>query len=358
MKHFIPSLIILSALLTTFSSPGQALTRRPAKVAVIQATGSPRQDPFLKTYDPAKVRPMMEAHLKKLLRLLERAGEMKADIVCGPEDMQNIGAYGLYIDVRDSASGEELFNSLAEPVPGPLTGRISIIARKYGMYIVAPIYEREGGKVYNSAVIFDREGKIIGKHHKTHLPILETWDVERGDVYEVFETDFASIAVATCFEIVYPEISTIYALKGADIIFHPTMGRENKEGQSLATGHRYLTRAADNLVYVAPIILGTDGCGIIDFKGNVIAEAVGARDTVIMAEIDFSKEPVTESKWWTTINGTDNDRAIHYLTRRPEIYNLLTNPSPPLLERYRDVRLTTGDREKQLKAVKAVNYGP
>ncbi len=54
MQNFIPSLIILSALIITVSSTGQALTRKPAKVAVIQATGSPRQDPFLKTYDREK----------------------------------------------------------------------------------------------------------------------------------------------------------------------------------------------------------------------------------------------------------------------------------------------------------------
>ena len=114
----------------------------------------------------------------------------------------------------------------------------------------------------------------------------------------------------------------------------------------------------DNSVYIAPVILGKDGNGIIDFNGKVVAEAVGKADTVIMAEIDFSKEPINNSSWWRNINGTDNQKAIHFLSRRPDTYKLLTELHPPMLERYRDVKLTTGDRARQLEAVKAVNYGP
>ena len=187
---------------------------------------------------------------------------------------------------------------------------------------------------------------------------METWLVSTGDEFEVYETDFANIAIATCWEISYPEISTIYALKGADIIFNPTMGRENLPGQSLSTGHLYITRARDNSVYIAPVIIGSDGNGIIDFNGKVVAEAVGEENTVIMAEIDFSKERINASKWWETINGTNNVKAMHYKSRRPELYKMLSDPNPPVLEKYKDIHLTTGDRERQLKAVREVDYGP
>ncbi len=358
MRLIYSTLLLVMALSLILSLPLCGQTRGTAKIAIIQASGLPRQDPFKGDYDPAKVRPQMMAHFNKLLHLVEKAGRMGADLVCAPEDMQHIGAYGLHIDVTDPETGEILFTSLAEPVPGPLTDRIAKIARQYEMYIIAPLYERDGDKVFNSAVIFDRRGRIIGKHRKTVIPILETWLVATGDEYNVYQTDFAGIAVATCWEIVYPEICTIFALKGADIIFNPTMGRENQAGKGLATGHRYLTRAKDNSVYIAPVILGKDGNGIIDFDGKVVAEAVGAEDTVIMAEIDFTRERIQKSTWWTTINGTDSRKAIHFLSRRPETYGFLTEPNPPVLERYRDVRLTTGDRKKQLEAVKAVDYGP
>jgi predicted amidohydrolase len=348
--------IIIALLIFTMQTFGQL--NKTAKIAVIQATGLPNQDPFMDNYDPAKVRPQMMDHFKKLLGLFEKAGQMHADLVCGPEDMQHIGSYGLYIDVKDQESKKVLFNALAVQVPGPLTDQVSLIAKKYNMYIIAPIYEADGEKVYNTAVIFDRQGKIIGRHRKTVLPIMETWLVSTGDEYEVYRTDFANVAVATCWEISYPEISTIYALKGADIIFNPTMAPDNKPGKSLDTAPMFITRARDNGVYIAPVVLGKDGNGILDYNGDVLAEAVGKEDVVIVADIDFSKERISDSKWWETINGTNNTKAMHYKSRRPETYKMLTEPNPPILQKYKDIHLTTGDPHRQLKAVREVDYGP
>lgn len=348
-------LIFLFAFICLNTYGQQAAT---AKIAVIQATGLPTQDPFMADYDGSKVIPQMSAHLDKLFGLFEQAGQQGADLVCGPEDMQHIGPYGLYIDTKDPVTGEILFNSLAVPIPGPLTDRIASIARKYSMYIIAPIYEKFDGRIYNTAVVFDRQGNIMGRHRKTLLPIMETWLVSTGDQYEVFEADFGTFAVATCWEISYPEISAIYALQGAKMIFNPTMAPDNKPGQSLSTAPMFITRARDNGVYIVPVVLGRDGNGILDFEGNVVAESVGKEDVVIAGEVDFQKEPVNSSTWWKVLNGTDNTKAMHYLSRRPEIWHMLTNPNPPLLQKYKDVRLTTGDRERQLKAVHEVDYGP
>ena len=345
---------IFAALLLSFSAPAQ---KKAAKIAVIQANGLPVQDPFLENYDPAMVRPQMMAHFNKLLGLFEEAGKMGADLVCGPEDMQHIGAYGLHINKKGFESDKILFNSLAVPVPSPITDQVADVARRYKMYVIAPIYEIDGENIYNTAILFDRDGKIIGKHRKTLMPVLETWLVTKGDEYEVFRTDFADIAIATCWEIFFPEIASIYALKGADIIFNPTMGKDNIPGKGLETAHMFITRAKDNSVYIAPVILGREGNGIIDFDGKVIAEALGERDVVIMAEIDFSKERIAKSDWWKAINGTDNTRALHLKSRRPDIYELLTDPNPPLMERYKNIHLTTGDKDRQLDAVRKVDYG-
>jgi predicted amidohydrolase len=339
-------------------APLQSQTDHKTRIAVIQATGLPTQDPFMGDYDESKVVPQMTAHIDKLLGLFEQAGRQNADLVCGPEDMQHIGPYGLYIETKNSGTGEILFNSLAVPIPCALTDRIASIARKYHMYIIAPLYEKAEGKVFNTAVVFDRQGTIIGTHRKTLLPIMETWLVATGDQYEVYKADFGTFAVATCWEISYPEISTIYALEGAKMIFNPTMAPDNKPGQSLSTAPMFITRARDNGVYVVPVVLGSDGNGIIDFDGNVVAEAPGKEDQVIIGEVDFQQDPRNDSPWWETLNGTGNTKAMHFLSRKPQIWNMLVNPNPPLLEQYKDIHLTTGDWERQVKAVRAVDYGP
>ena len=136
------------------------------------------------------------------------------------------------------------------------------------------------------------------------------------------------------------------------------MAADNKPGESLSTAPMFITRARDNSVYIAPVVLGTDGNGIIDFDGNVVSEAIGKRDTVIVADIYFSRVRTLDSKWWKAINGTENVKAIHFKSRRPETYKLLTDPNPPVLDKYRDIHLTTSDKDKQLNAVKEVDYGP
>lgn len=355
MINYCLKLLLVIALMVPMHAMN-AQQKGVARVAVIQSKGVSHQDPFLEGFDLSKVKPQMMDHYNKLLSLFIEAGRKGADIVCGPEDMQNIGSYGLNIDILNHK--DILFNSLAVPVPGPLTDLVSVIARKYNMYIIAPVYESLDGKVYNTAVVFDRSGKIIGKHRKTVLPVLETWLVSVGDEYEVYNADFGTFAIATCLEMSFPEIASIYALKGADIIFNPTMAHDNKPGESLNTAPQLITRARDNSVYIAPVVLGADGNGIIDYNGNVLAESVGKDNAVIMAEIDFSKERTDDSKWWETINGTSNVKAMHFKQRRPETYKMLTEPEPPVLEKYKDVHLTTGDRNRQLDAVREVDYGP
>lgn len=196
MNHFKKILHIL--LVGIFISPVTSGQQKgKAKIAVIQASGLPIQDPFMKDYNPNQVQPQMMAHFNKLLGLFEEAGKMGADLVCGPEDMQHIGAYGLHIDKKDPNTGKILFNSLAIPVPGELTDKVAEIAKRYHMYIIAPIYEMENEQIYNTALFFDRHGNIAGKHRKTLMPVMETWLVTHGNEYEIFKTDFANIAIAT-----------------------------------------------------------------------------------------------------------------------------------------------------------------
>ena len=116
MKPTIFNLFLIPVLVLFYTCTLNGQNRGTAKVAVIQASTSPRQDPFMADYDPAKVRPQSEDHFNKLLCLFEQAGKMGADIVCGPENMHGTGPYGLHVDIIDPETGEILFLSLATPV--------------------------------------------------------------------------------------------------------------------------------------------------------------------------------------------------------------------------------------------------
>jgi predicted amidohydrolase len=120
------------------------------------------------------------------------------------------------------ASIEEV-SELAEPVPaGPTTTRLLDLAKRKQMVIVAGLPERAGTTYYNSAVAVGPQG-FIGCYRKTHLFFEETLYFSPGDTgFQVWDIGAAKIGVMICFDWYYPEAARTLALKGADIICHPS----------------------------------------------------------------------------------------------------------------------------------------
>ena len=62
------------------------------------------------------------------------------------------------------------FNS-AETIPGPSTARLSALAKKYGIVLIASLFEkRAAGLYHNTAVVFEKDGEMLGKYRKMHIP--------------------------------------------------------------------------------------------------------------------------------------------------------------------------------------------
>jgi predicted amidohydrolase len=113
--------------------------------------------------------------------------------------------------------------ALAEPVPdGPTTRRLLDLSKRKQMTIVAGLPERAGTVCYNSAVVVGPQG-FIGLYRKTHLFFEETLFFTPGDSgFRVWDIGPAKIGVMICFDWYYPEAARTLALKGADIICHPS----------------------------------------------------------------------------------------------------------------------------------------
>src|SRR2546421_8659379 len=91
----------------------------------------------------------------RALNLVEQAGTMGADIVCLPEFSA--------APVVDS-------KFVSESVPGPATEAFGALAERHKMYVIIPLLEKTTDeKQYNTAVVIDRTGQIIGQYRKTHL---------------------------------------------------------------------------------------------------------------------------------------------------------------------------------------------
>jgi predicted amidohydrolase len=142
-----------------------------------------------------------------------RLARIEADLIVLPE---------LFTSGYQFVSKAEV-ESLAEPVPnGPTTRRLSDIARDRGMYLVAGLSERSGDRYYNSAILVGPQG-FVGVYRKTHLFFEETLFFSPGDTgFQVWDIGVARLGVMICFDWFYPESARTLALKGADILCHPS----------------------------------------------------------------------------------------------------------------------------------------
>lgn len=120
-------------------------------------------------------------------------------------------------------------------------------------------------KVYNTAILINREGKIVGEYRKIHL-MGEGYDspVKAGKRIKVFRTDFAKIGIAICWDLNYPKLFKKMKRKGAEIIFCPTMWKyEARAHHPVVYSERHrkrefetlksliMARAFENLFFVA-----------------------------------------------------------------------------------------------------------
>lgn len=196
--------------------------------------------------------------------------------------------------------------------------------------VVLPIsfFERCGNTAFNSIVIIDADGTIVGKYRKTHIPDGQCYEEKfyftPGDTgFKVWDTAYGKIGVGICWDQWFPESARCMALLGAEILFYPTaIGTEpilpidsEDHWQRCMQGHA----AANIIPLVASNRIGTekDGDSSMTFYGSSfiagptgeIAEQMDrVTEGVIVAEFDLDEIRDKRRSW-----GIFRDR-------RPEMY--------------------------------------
>ncbi|MBI1909682.1 MAG: carbon-nitrogen hydrolase [Deltaproteobacteria bacterium] len=214
------------------------------------------------------------------------------------------------------------FFELAERIPGDSTERLSKVAAEKKVVLVASLFEQTENKVYyNTAVVFDADGFLVGKYRKTHIPDdLTNYYGERfyfspGDLgYKSFQTRYARIGVCVCWDQWFPEAARLLALDGAEIIFYPTAigwpvqkkGQQSlneKERQAWITIQR--SHAIANGVFVAAVNrVGEEdhlhfwGSSFVSSPlGEVIALASDRKEELLLVPCNLAEINAVRKDW-------------------------------------------------------------
>ena len=169
------------------------------------------------------------ANVARSIELVEQAAAQGARLVVLPE----LANTGYMFASRAEA------HALAETVPdGPSSRAWIALAQRLGIYLVAGIAERSGGKLYNAALIAGPDG-YLGTYRKLHLWGDENLYFEAGDLgLPVFHTELGRLGVAICYDGWFPEVYRLLALRGADIVAVPTnwvpMPGQTPDGPAMA----------------------------------------------------------------------------------------------------------------------------
>lgn len=230
-----------------------------------------------------------ENNLRLWCEQIDNAGKLGLDIVCLGECITSVGTT---CTVKDCA----------KIIPGEDTEILGNAAKRNNIWVVAGLTELDGENVYNTAVLIDRNGNLAGKYRKVHLP-REEWKqgVTPGNDYPVFKTDFGTIAMQICYDWFFPEPETIFALKGAEIIFAPTWGNTLPDHDGIADGETvFRVRARDNGVYMVPSVYDGNSL-VIDPMGRILANSNG-KEGVFWAEVDLNnREQLDWVGYWRSI---------------------------------------------------------
>ncbi|PIH05678.1 carbon-nitrogen hydrolase family protein [Clostridium combesii] len=236
-------------------------------------------------------------NIKKAIEMLTKAKKENCNIAILPE------MFNCPYENKCFKSYGEIIN---EENGGETVKAIKKAAKDLELYIVAgSIPEIEGDKIYNTSMVFDNKGVLIAKHRKVHLfdidvkggvTFKESDTLTAGNKITLFNTPWGKLGVMICYDIRFPELSRIMAVKGAKIIFTPA-------AFNMTTGPAhwdtlFKSRALDNQVYMVGVAPARDeNSNYVSYGNSLIASPWGnilakldAKEDILFSEIDLDYE--------------------------------------------------------------------
>ncbi|MBI2502464.1 MAG: carbon-nitrogen hydrolase family protein [Candidatus Latescibacteria bacterium] len=240
----------------------------------------------------------LRANHERLMAVLGQVEGEAVDVVITPE-----GFLDGYIATEEGVTRENIHQYAVDPADSPLVAGVSQWARSHSAWFVLGCTRRVPEGVYNTALIFDRQGGLKGIYDKTHCQLHDKKYLA-GQRLEVFKADFGPFGVMICADRRWPETVRSLALQGARVIFNPTYGMYGEQNLWLMR-----TRSYESEVFIAfthPL-----EALITDPNGEVVTDETSEQTLLSVTEIDLA--------------AVDQRRArdsSHLKDRRTELYTL------------------------------------
>jgi len=265
-----------------------------------------------------------EANLAKIGSVIERIRkEDKPDLVVFPE-LCNSG----YLKGRENKDFSEFskhYCRVAEKIPGSFTDVLCDYAKRFKLYLAIGLLELHPtipATLFNSAVLINSKGKILGHYRKVHIPGEEKHYFYPGNRVEVYNTELGNIGLMVCADNSFPEQARVLSLKGAEIIC-VSYARPKGVGFDPELYHRIVSCRAfeNNNFFIAcnrvgeedDIIFEGRSC-ICGPKGEFLALSQIEREEIIIA--DLLAEDMVNARI----------RYSRFRDRRPDLYGILALP--------------------------------
>jgi len=261
--------------------------------------------------------------VEKHVGLIAKAAADGAQITC----LQEIFHGPYFCAVQDPK-----WYATAEPEDGPIVTRMRELARQHQMALVVPWFEEaQTGVYYNSAAVIEKDGTLLGKYRKTHIPqvgpcFFEKYYFKPGNLgYPVFDTSVGKVGLIICYDRHFPEVARQVGLKGAELVFNPSATVESLsrylwelEQPAHAVANGYWIAAINRVGVEAPVnpnrFYGSSY--FCDPRGQIVAKASDSEDEVLVCDLDLDKIREVRNTWQFMRD------------RRPETYHELTELLP------------------------------
>ncbi|MCQ4635200.1 carbon-nitrogen hydrolase family protein [Anaerovorax odorimutans] len=209
----------------------------------------------------------------------------------------------------------EQFEAMAEVCPsGEYIRRMSRTARDCKVHIAFGLVERESGedgtRLYNTALLLDSSGTVIGRYRKAHLVEgFESSSFCRGNEFPVFDTKWGKIGMMICWDSAFPETARTLAFKGAELILVLAAWEKPHDFDwDLVLA----ARAFDNVAYIAACNrAGTDrslsylGKSKLVAPGGRVLEECGDGEGIVTGTVDFGKVREMRQGYYDLIRNAD-----------------------------------------------------